>query len=255
MTSTRPKNVDSLSLVSLLVEPRANGLALGTATAFCVARGACTFLVTNWHVFAGRHPDTLVPLHASGAVPDSLALFHHSTSRLGDWVLREESLVAPSGAPSWLEHPLKNKIDVAALPLSRLESDVRIHPLDLSLADFDVTVQVAMAASIIGFPFGLATSGVFPIWKTGHIATDPDLDYQNTPCFLIDATTREGMSGSPVLLRQYGPYSSSIAALVVGAGPATRFLGVYSGRIHNTAEIGRVWKPDALRQLFASAGV
>jgi hypothetical protein len=109
-----------------------------------------------------------------------------------------------------------------------------------------------MPVSIIGFPFGLSTAGAWPIWKTGHIASDPDLDYDDRPAFLIDATTRAGMSGSPVVLRSYGGYASSKAHMVIGGGPGTRFLGVYSGRIHNQAEIGRVWRPSSIKEILAT---
>ncbi len=124
---------------------------------------------------------------------------HHSTQRLGLWVLTAERLFQDDGEPRWIEHPQGRNIDVVALPISA-NPNITIYPFDLALADEDIRPAPALPVSIIGYPFGLATAGAWPIWKTGHIASDPDLDYDGRPAFLIDATTRGGMSGSPVIL-------------------------------------------------------
>jgi hypothetical protein len=34
----------------------------------------------------------------------------------------------------------------------------------------------AMLISVIGYPQGLAAGKSWPIWKIGHIASDPDID-------------------------------------------------------------------------------
>ena len=49
---------------------------------------------------------------------------------------------------------------------------------------------------IIGFPCGRSSTGKMPIWKTAHMAPEYDLDVEGARAFLIDATTREGMSGA-----------------------------------------------------------
>jgi hypothetical protein len=86
-----------------------------------------------------------------------------------------------------------------------------------------------MTVSIIGYPYGLATAHAWPIWKTGHIASDIDLDYDGRPAFLIDATARSGMSGSPVVHRTSGGFTTRSGDVIYSTGvrPATRFLGVY----------------------------
>jgi hypothetical protein len=141
----------------------------------------------------------------------------------------------------------RRRVDVVALPLSS-DSQIKIYPLDLTLADSDIVVQVAMAVSIIGYPFGLAVAGRWPIWKTGHVASDPELDYDQRPVFVIDATTRGGMSGSPVVARFYGGYMMKKGYALGGTG--TRLLGVYSGRVHGEAEIGLVWRPRVISEIL-----
>ena len=107
-----------------------------------------------------------------------------------------------------------------------------------------------MPVSIIGFPAGFTGPYRFPIWKTGHIASDPDLDYAKRPMFLIDATTRGGMSGSPVVTRLWS-FRNREGQVVFTAGMRTRFLGVYAGRLGgSTTEIGRVWRPGVIDEIL-----
>ncbi len=241
--------IDPLSVCSLLVGSRANGNDLASATGFVVMHKTRPYLITNWHVVSGRDPATGKPLSPSGAIPDKIVIAHHDSQQLGRWVPREEQLFV-GGKSRWLEHPDGRAVDVVALPLTEADSAIRFYPIDLGLADFDMLVQVAMTVSIIGFPFGLAASGALPIWKTGHIASDPDIEYQGKPAFLVDSTTRGGMSGSPVIVRQYQGYSDSKGNVFMATGPATRFVGIYSGRIHDQSDVGIVWKPEVLQRIL-----
>jgi len=245
-------NIDPLSGRSLFVELLAEGTSIGSATGFVVQSTAGPLLVTNWHVLSGLNPDTRQPLSQSGAVPDCLRLVHHSTT-LGTWVTREETLLGQDGEPRWLEHTRGEAVDVAALPLQEIDSEVQLRPLDLSLADTDMVPEIAMPVSIIGFPLGLTGPGVFPIWKTGHIASEPQLDYAGQPTFLIDATTRGGMSGSPVVIKMSGGYKTRSGKYTLAGGVKTLFLGIYSGRIRRDSEIGKVWRPEAIRDVLARA--
>lgn len=254
MNSPRKIIIDPLSACSLRLELVAKGHPLGTATGFVVEETKEWYLITNWHVVAGRDPDTNQLLSSTGATPDTIRIIHHLAGRLGTWTLREEAFYDAGGNPRWVEHPQGQMIDVVALPLQAVDDEVAIYPLDLSLAETNMVPQPAMPVSIIGYPFGLATGGAWPIWKTGHIASDPDVDYGDRPAFLIDATTRGGMSGSPVVLRLSGGYQTRDGRFILaGGGLQTLFLGVYSGRIHGEAEIGRVWRPRVVREILSRA--
>jgi hypothetical protein len=48
-----------------------------------------------------------------------------------------------------------------------------------------------------GVLIGGAPHGGWPIWMTGHIASDPGLDYYGRPVYLINASTGGGLSGAP----------------------------------------------------------
>jgi len=246
------KRIDPLSTRSLSLATLVAGTPLAVATGFIVEFQAKPYLMTNWHVVTGRDPATGKIEDANGQVPDQIAVWHHGKA-LGTWHRRSESLFGTNGKPNWIEHPKGQNVDVIALPLKSIDSDIKLYPLDLSLANTDMIPVVAMPVSIIGFPFGLSGPGKFPIWKTGHIATDPELDFDNSPIFLIDATTRPGMSGSMVVLRLTGGYQTkSGGSVLAGSGIATRFLGVYSAQ-QRQSEIGKVWKPEVIIEILGRA--
>lgn len=245
--------IDPLSVTSLYLKIQVNGQLLSTATGFVVVHQDKPFLITNWHVFSGRHPDTGAPMSKTAGIPDEVRIAHHYKDELGRWTFHGERLQNADGSPRWIAHPRGPEIDVAALELQNLKSTTQIYPFDLALEHTDVMTFPGMEVFVIGFPFGLRPNVFFPIWKTGHIASDPDLPYGDKPAFLIDATTRSGMSGSPVVVRVSGGFTNSSNLFVIAGRPETRFLGVYSGRIHEHAEIGCVWRPTVISELLTGA--
>lgn len=241
--------IDPFSLVPLFVESYRAGKVLGSGTGFAVQKDGQNFLITNGHVITGRHPDTGKVLSNTAGTPTKIAIWHHIRQRLGTWGPRIVDLYNPDDSIRWHQHPTGLEIDVVALPFS-IDDEVQVYPMNLGLATLDLIVSPSEPVSIIGFPFGLSPGGRFPIWKTGHIASDIDLDVDGHPKFLIDATTKSGMSGSLVIARRVGGYRSSQAAMVLGRRVANRFLGVYSGRIHDQSDVGMVWKPEVLDQII-----
>lgn len=243
-------SIHPLSLVAIHLECSCRGTALASGTGFVVTRSGLNYLITNWHVVTGRRPETGDPVSDSGAAdPDTVAVWYHAANRLGSWVQKSEPLLDPGdGAPKWIEHPRGREIDVVALRLPH-HQDVRVYPLDLRLAETDLVISPSEAVSIIGFPLGFAAAGKIPIWKTGHVASDIDIDYDGKPVFLIDATTRPGMSGSPVVVLKIGLRRTS-SGWELGGGEFVRFLGVYSGRVEPSSELGMVWKATVLDEIL-----
>ncbi|MDF4518534.1 trypsin-like peptidase domain-containing protein [Vibrio parahaemolyticus] len=243
------KYVDPLSGSALYVEPHFNDVKLSTATAFVLRFRESNYLITNWHVVSGRDADTEECLDKKYlAIPNKLKVLFHKKGKLGEWVEKDIPLLDENEEPLWLEHPHSNLVDIVAIPIES-NKDIELFPIDFNLKDTDMMPFPALPVSIIGFPLGLFTGTRWPIWKTGHIASDHDIDYEeNKPAFLIDATTRSGMSGSPVVMRadsfqtQNGNYS-------IAAGMQTRLLGGYAGRIHGESEIGRVWRPFLIQEI------
>lgn len=245
--------IDPLSTTSVYIHQLTNGQIIGSATGFVIEKNNQKYLITNWHVVSGRHPESNQITNPDGLTPTHLQITYHAAIGLGNWIRKIEPLLNADSSKKWLEHSLGQQIDVVALPLENLGADIIVYSFDLNLANTDIVSQPAMPVSIIGYPLGLVTGVHFPIWKTGHIASDPDLDFNNKPVFLIDATTRGGMSGSPVVMRMNGGYQRRSGAQVLAGGIKTLFLGVYSGRIQADSEIGMVWRPVVIDEIFENA--
>lgn len=158
-----------------------------------------------------------------------------------------------NGAPLWLEHPIHTRgVDVVALPIEDTAgTDLYAHDFD----NFGIPVVwgVSSPLSIIGFPFGRSGGRLFAVWLQGWVASEPDIDYDDMPLFLIDARTRQGQSGSPVIFYDDGSGFVSFVDGSVQGGTGKeviRLLGVYSGRISKESDIGRVWKARAVAEVL-----
>jgi len=244
--------IDPLSATSLRIVPKFNTTELAYATGFIVKWNLSFYLITNWHVVTGRNADTGECLDKKYATtPNQIMIRFHKKGNLGSWVLIDIPLFDGDGHKTWREHPQGRAVDVVAIAISpEITSQIDPHALDLELAKADMIAIPALPISVIGYPLGISAGESWPIWKTGHIASDPDIDFQpGRPAFLIDATTRTGMSGSPVVLR-LDSYSRSDGSQVIAGGIQTKFMGVYSGRVHMDSEIGSVWRPFVLYELF-----
>ncbi len=244
--------IHNLSLTSLfielyLTEDSIENIAIGTAFTIKSHIGDW-FLVTNWHCVTGRHNETKEILSDKGYCdPDIMKVYFHKQNKLGSWEIKTIKLKNTEGENTWIEHPKGSEIDVVAIKIEKT-NDIDLYNLFDSINGENLIVEPSDNCSIIGFPEGLAFGGKFPIWKTGHVATDFKIDWNKLPLFYIDATTRKGMSGSPVTSTKDG------ACLFEGhnmiSGRFTKFMGIYSGRIDKTTEIGRVWKPIVLEELI-----
>jgi hypothetical protein len=236
------------SVASLPVEARSQGTPLSSATGFVVERGGRSYLLTNWHVVTGRRPDDNSVLSPAGGLPDELMILHNREGALGSLVDKVEALYQENGAPRWIEHPqFGPRADVVALELTE-RGDIAIYPHDPWAEGPGFVLGVASAVSIVGFPFGITGGGGLGIWVRGTIATEPTIDFNNAPCFLIDSRTRPGQSGSPVIAYQAGGVATmDDGSTRVFTGVLEQFLGVYSGRINAQSDLGFVWKSTVRR--------
>ena len=225
-------------------------LSLGTGFVCESAKGPV--LVTNWHNLSGRNLRTKNPLSPTAAIPDTVRIWHNRAGHPGQWVVKSESLL-DQGNPRWIEHPaLGDNADIVALPLTDLDG-AQLYPYNLN-ASPDLFVEPSDAVSVIGFPFGLPNMGSLAIWATGFIASEPEIDFDNEPVFLVDCRTRQGQSGSPVVA--YRSAGSLVqmkdGSIVCITTPALRFLGIYCGRVNQQSDLGFVWKAKSVAQVVAS---
>lgn len=247
-------SIQKSSVISLYIEPRFNGQKLSSATGFVSDSPCGPVLVTNRHVVTGRHQDTGECLSKLGAVPNELLINHNMKGRLGAWVPQVERLTGENDEPLWFEHPtLGSKADFVALKLTNTDG-VELFISDLGINPPKISVEVADKISVVGFPFGLSSAGGFAMWATGFVASEPQVNHDDLPLFLIDCRSREGQSGSPVVAHRTSSDTVWLenGSMVANGQPMTRFLGVYSGRVNPESDLGKVWKPEALRELVNS---
>ncbi|PKP43983.1 MAG: hypothetical protein CVT96_03430 [Bacteroidetes bacterium HGW-Bacteroidetes-13] len=224
---------------------------IGKGTSFVICDNDRFFLITNWHCVTGRNCETKEPINSNGiADPEILTAYFHSET-LGQWIIIDIELFTSTGDKIWIEHKLGERIDVVAIPLDiKLEkfNGIFFYYIDLEKDNADLKIYPSIELSIIGFPKAYTGGGKFPIWKKGHLASEYDIDWNGLPLVLIDATTRSGMSGSPVIIKQAGMCTFSNGG--VAQGEFVKFLGIYSGRIDNDIEIGKVWKPIVIKEII-----
>lgn len=237
------------SLMSIFLQMRFDGVALASGTGFFVEYSHRWWLITNRHNVTGRNQagECLDKLHA--AVPNKLTAYipvfmppsgepepdSYDHDIGPGWRPIQICLYDEYDQPKWVEHPeLNERADFIALEFAPFELMVKkSYP---PLSDLRApALRPADRVSIIGFPFGFSGTGKFGIWISGAVASEPLLDYEGLPVFLVDARTRPGQSGSPVLSEQ------------------GIFQGIYSGRIHRDSDLGMVWKAAAVYELVRYA--
>ena len=246
--------IDPYSVAAIPIELLFDATVLGAGTAFVWATSGAHFLITNWHNVSGRNPFDGKHVLKNAGEPNSLRVWFNKKNSLGEKVPIDIPLHEPSGKARWFIHPVLAKIDVVALPFP-IPPGVDAYPINL-MASEPLLTKVGMDAYVLGYPFGFGVAGL-PVWKRGSIASEPDVLSPEQHYFLLDTASRPGMSGSPVIMRSWGAHLLEDGNYNLG-GPltATRFIGIYSGRLHTTdpldAQLGIIW-PEALVQDICAA--
>lgn len=251
--------------VTIKIDLFYNDIYITSATGFFIKKNKKLFLISNWHVFSGRNTYSGQPIH--GGIPNKF-LIHFNSRIYSDNFLKKDAvsqlmaelpIYNKEEIPLWLMHPKGQDIDIAAI-------EINFDALDIPHFDINnnfnfINERVGDDVFILGFPKGIAVHGNYiPIWKKGSIASEPSINYQDLPVFLIDASTRDGMSGAPVIIEKAGAFANQNGMLFPeGGGPVSKLLGIYSGRItaKNAArppsveaeeqlQLGKVWKLSAI---------
>ncbi len=243
-----PTVIDEYSLATVPVIPMFNETVLGNATAFVWRHNDRDFLITNWHVVTGRNNETGTNLHPQGGRPNRLRLYFNPAQMMFGKHEADQELFQPDGSPVWCVHPVHGRaVDVVAILLPPQPAHLHFRPINHMSSD-RLEISVGMDVFILGYPFGYQPPG-YPVWKQGSVASEPQLAPLTHRYMLVDSASRPGMSGSPVIRRSWGNHMLENNNVAMGTGSATRFIGVYSGRLHtndlNDAQLARVW-PRAL---------
>lgn len=254
-----PALLTAPSLQSLYIVMSVNYSATLEGTAFVVRAREGAFLITNWHLLTGRDPYSEDFLDGVTASPDSIRIYQNAATGLGNWIECELPLLDPDGKPLWLEHPVHGRdVDVVALPLTN-DDQVALYPFGIrGITGHDATelptlprINAGDVLQVPGFPEGRTLAGKLAIWSRGSLATDLVVDVDDLPMFMIDARTRKGQSGSPVIYQHNGGWltlDNGRPFLIHNS--FTWLLGVYSGRAWPDSDLGRVWKRSVISEII-----
>jgi len=196
------------------------------------------FLVTNYHVVTGRAPMTAGP-----RTGDRIRfILHESSTDLTRVRQVELPLYDLSNMPLWVMSDAVPAADVVLVPVPpEAYRDISLIVFTEAHTRGDIKIRPTSGATLLGYPYGFYDESHFlPVWKTGHVASEPNVDFDNLPTFLVDVSAFPGMSGSPVLAVANGIYEAEDGSM--RSGRVLKLLGIFSAmpvvREHRPAEPG-----------------
>jgi hypothetical protein len=268
------KTIDRLNFAVVKLTALHQNRILGHATGFfffgLFGGRPNHWLVTNWHVVSGRNaedPERI--LNASRLQPTHLRLQLVIKDDDPEYAKRPEAkillheqilgLYDQDGRALWYQHQLKNEVDIAVMNTGGLFGRHEIVGIN-ELPHRDIAVEIGNEVFILGYPLGFTHFVETPIWKRGSIASEPNLETpESKGRVVIDATTRSGMSGAPVVMRCKTHYLSEKGEIVQHPN-AFRWIGVYASRPaldlpdgalpeDRTAELGYIYKMSRVSEI------
>lgn len=213
-----PATADGLLLTTTRVTTFSAAHALTSASGFFYRHGGRLFLVSNRHVFwdteSAHYPDRIeIGLHT-----DLRDLTRHAVVSLPLYC---------HGLPQWREaRDAGGDVDIAAveIPALSLPADAMLQAFDETDLDArDEQIAIGDALTIAGFPLGFHdTVYHLAVARSASIASAYGVRFQGQGCFLTDARTHRGSSGSPVVRRRRKDDASA---------PSWQLIGVHSTRM------------------------
>ncbi len=286
--------IDFLSYTSFYVETYHDDKRLCYGTAFCYKSKENLFLVSNSHIMSGKCPKldnngVRQPILKNGALPNKIKITITAwKDEFGGMIINNKTfkidLLNEDDSPKYIEAMYKEEIiDIALLKMdetfvNKIDGK-RYYPLAVNdIVSDQLNPKYVLHPSseifVIGFPFGKLEEDLYGIWKRATIASDLRRDSYK---YLIDTSTRSGMSGSPIFrIEQDTKMKLYKGVQELDKEPIFRFcfIGVYSGRIVNNpkyttedsskieipeydliteAQLGIAWKSSAIDYIIQNA--
>ncbi len=211
---------DALQLTITQISTFVGSVVQSRASGFFFRRADQLFLVSNRHVFADAD---------SSHFPDRIEIGLHTHAQD---LTRHTVLSLPlyqAGLSQWREAvDSGGAVDVAvlAIPATSLPAGAVLMAFDETHLDArGEEIVIGDALTIAGFPLGFHdTVHHLAVARSAALASAYGVRFQRQGCFLTDARTHRGSSGSPVVRRRtVGPRGASTASW--------QLLGVHSTRM------------------------
>lgn len=244
--------VDIGSIISLKLYTLKGKDTLGIGTGFIIRKEGTPFLITNLHNFTGIDYWSGKYFDSLKRKPTSIIIEHHLQNKLGNWISKTQSLYNGK-TKNWNEVFVDGKImDVVSLKLTDT-SGVSIYDIGVDYNDAPYRIIPGSHFFVIGYPFGMTASKQYPVWKSVFLASEYADNFQDIPVFLIDGTTRKGMSGSPVIMKgNYTVIERETGDAILVSVPEFSLKGIYSGHI-DALELGAVFKTEVIEALLRNS--
>lgn len=249
-------NLNGNSFRVFFIELRFNENILATGSAFFAQYSHTYMLFTNKHNVTGIDNETGELMSSNGGRPNNIKILIPKVDETNEGGLSANSWQYFTlklyqdeyfEKPLWIEHPNK-KVDVVGIKFNPIE--INTSRLTLSAKEDWHNWEVGSHINVVGYPYGISSDN-FPIWLSGYIASEPNINFDGFPMFLIDCRTRKGQSGSPVIARfKKGDVVEHKGKEYKAKMEMVHLLGIYSGRINLESDLGRVWKTEVLRDII-----
>ena len=236
---------------------------LSHATGFFWQHAGNQFLITNRHVVTGRDSFTGDYISDKHVEPYKIRYYeiHWTAGPQDTWMVTRRPVeidlykngIAVYLQDQYFEH---YRVDIVAICLSsQMPSIDKFSPF-VNHYNFQPLFSVAGdSCFVVGYPFGNYAGNMIPIWKRGSLASEPYFPVDNKPMFLLDTLTKDGMSGSPVFRRVFGPATGADLMTHMDSVVRTEFVGVYSGRMTSRelahAGLGICWYANRIPQIVS----
>lgn len=246
---------ETLAVARVFPIGRETNVVMPSATGFFLETNHRKLFITNKHVVTAR--DFFIPNRHlfHGATPGNLVLNCFLFKDLGNEkyffidTLYDIQLFHPDGTPRYFTPSTRGEMDVAVFDLGTPKFN---HPTlgDMSfcyLRPSTLHPSVMDTVFVVGHPdTGIFKDTGYSVFKRGIIASEPSLSFKGG-LTLVDANTKKGMSGSPVLHKPPNIFEHNAGV-----------IGVYSGRdeegkLTGNSELGLMWPLSQIVEEFEAA--
>lgn len=224
MTGQNKQEIEHLSLLTTPVILKKGTKELSQGTGFFFVKDNALYLVTNYHVITGSAPS-----EGKNPIGDSIVFYFHKEKENPKNVKEiTYPLFTKSGLQVWESSKEFKNADVSVIPIpSKLYEGCQVNAINEKWAEATIKVRPTSPLTLVGYPYGYYDKlNSLPIWKTGSIASEPYVDFEDKPLFIIDISAFPGMSGAPAFVIVNGAYELESGATTVGR--VQKFMGIYA---------------------------